>query len=82
MAAQVSCFDEIIDSFQDLEQLDFFAEHNGLCNDTRVIRRHNQLAAEESFRLMLQNFDDAYELMQFAQRNSLTEDLDFKKETF
>ena len=59
MAAQVSCLDEIIHSFKDLKQLVFFAEHNGLCNNARVMRHHNQLAAEETFCLMLQNFDHA-----------------------
>ena len=79
MDRQVSCFDEILDSFQDPDQLLFFAEHNGLCNDVRIQQRHNELSAEESFKLMLQNFDDAYDLMQFAKRNSLTQDIDVQE---
>ena len=68
-------FQEILNSFNDAEQLAIFANSNDLARDPQVISRYNELISPyNDFSEMLQNFNNSHDLMLFAQRNNLTED--------
>jgi len=64
MAAQIesSSFQEIIDSFDDPQQLLNFAQSNGLERDGDIIAKFQELMVIKNFRDMLQGFYDQQEL--------------------
>ena len=72
-------FQEMLESFSDLNEIQQFAIRNNLSEDVNVSKRISELSANYDnetdcmLQEMLETFSDLYELLQFALRNNLSE---------
>ena len=67
-------FLDILNTFDDVNDLMFYAESLGLQNDPQIEERYRQILAYQDFGEMLQNFDSVEALSDFAERNGLGND--------
>ena len=72
-------FYNILNCFDDVSQLLFYARSQGLENDPQVIQKLKELKFKDDFGRMLQNFTNIPDLLAFAKRNNLFGDPQVKQ---
>ena len=80
MASNQGEFLDILNAFDDVNDLMFYAQSLGLENDPLVIQRNNEITIQNDYIQMLKSFGDIHDLFDFGIRNGLLYDPNFKRQ--
>jgi len=77
--SEPSIFQEIIDNFNDVDQLLTFAQANNLMGDPQIEDRRRQIIAATDYTRMIQAYSNPVEFYRFIERNNLYNDPETKE---